>query len=307
MDIREIEAFLAVAEELHFGRTAERLGVSPGRVSQLIAALEQRLGRRLVLRSSRTVELSAAGEQFLAEARVGYRQLEQAIAATRAEARRAAGVLRLGTSVWLDPAAGAGLAEAFEHRHRRWRAQCIIVRPADLLSPLTRGDVDLLMLPVPGAPESVPPLRGINFGPVLARHEYMLFIAGDHPLAGRAVVSAAELTGHALARLSDHLPGRPTSDLLAALSASRGSEAALRAAEPHDAFDLVVRRRLAFLSGDGLLDLFQGTDVLRIPVTGLPPMHTVLARRTGRLDPLTSAFLAMAAEFPAPAPHVAGR
>ena len=83
MDIREIEAFLAVAEELHFGRTAERLGVSPGRVSQLIAALEQRLGRRLVLRSSRTVELSAAGEQFLAEARVGYRQLEQAIAAKR--------------------------------------------------------------------------------------------------------------------------------------------------------------------------------------------------------------------------------
>jgi DNA-binding transcriptional LysR family regulator len=307
VDIRGIEAFFALAEELHFGRAAERLGVSPGRVSQLISALEQRLDRQLVLRSSRTVELSAAGELFLAEARAGYRQLEEAIAATRAEARRAAGVLRLGTSALLDPAAGAELAEAFEHRHPGRRAQCIVVRPADLFGPLTRGDVDLLMVPVPGPPEAIPPLPGIEFGPVLARHEYMLFVGGDHTLAGRTVVTAADLAGHALARLSDHLPDRPAEDLPGALSGTRGADLAPPTAEPHDAFDLVVRRGLAFLSGTGLLDLFQGADVLRIPVAGLPPMHTVLACRTGPRDPLTSAFLAMAAEFPAPSLHPPGR
>lgn len=301
MEIREIEAFLALAEELHFGRTAERLGVSPGRVSQLIAALEQRLGRQLVLRSSRTVGLSAAGEQFLAEAGAGYRQLEQAIAAARAEARRAAGVLRLGTSVWLDPAAGAGLAEAFEHRHPGWRAQCVIVRPADQAGPLTRGDADLLMVPVPGRPEAVPLLPGIEIGPVLARHDYLLLANGDHPLAGRAVVTAADLAGHTVARLSEHLPGRPPEDGPAAPAAPPAADSGPRAAEPHEAFDLVVRRRLAFLSGTGLLDLFQGADVVRIPVAGLPPMHTALAWRAGPRDPLTSAFLAMAAEFAAPA------
>jgi hypothetical protein len=154
------------------------------------------------------------------------------------------------------------------------------------------------MVPIPGPLKTVPLLQGIEFGPVLARHEYMLFVTSDHPLARQKVVTAADLTGYALARLSDHLPNRPAEDLPAALS-SPGEGAAPRAAEPHDAFDLVVRRRLAFLSGTGLLDLFQGADVLKIPVAGLPPMHTVLACRAGPRDPLTRAFLAMAAEFPA--------
>jgi DNA-binding transcriptional LysR family regulator len=305
MEIREIEAFLVLAEELHFGRAAERLGVSPGRVSQLLTALERRLGRRLVLRSSRTVELSAAGEQFLADAKTGYRQLEQAIAATRAAARRKAGVLRLGTSVWLDPATGTDLAEAFEHRHPGWRAQRVIVRPADLFGPLLDGSVDLFVLPLPGPPESIPSPPGTEIGPVLARHERTLFVAADHPLAGRTAVTAADMAGHKLAPLRDHLPARrPEGYLPAAWSSSRGDDdPAERASEPHDAFDLVLRRRLAFLASTGILDLFRGTDVIRIPVTGLPAMHTVLAYRTGPRDQLTTAFLAMAAEFANAASH----
>lgn len=304
MDGREIEAFLVLAEELHFGRTAQRLGVSPGRVSQLLVALERRTGRQLVLRSSRAVGLSAAGEQFLAEARTGYRQLEQAIAVTRAAARQDAGVLRLGTSVWLDPAAGPALAEAFEHRHRGWRAECIPVRPADLPGPLT---VDVLLLPVPGPVESVPAPSGVVagpvlIGPVLARHERVLVVPGDHPLAGHAVVSPADLAGHEVASPADHLAAwHPDGHLPAAGGGSSGGETAPRALEPHDAFDLVVRRGLAFLSSTGTAHLFRGVDVTRIPVPELPPVCTVLARRAGPPGPLTAAFLAMATEFATPA------
>ncbi|MBO0776988.1 MAG: LysR family transcriptional regulator, partial [Actinobacteria bacterium] len=241
MDGREIEAFLVLAEELHFGRTARRLGVSPGRVSQLLAALERRTGRQLVLRSSRTVGLSAAGEQFLAEARTGYRQLEQAIAATRAAARQNAGVLRLGTSVWLDPAAGATLAEAFEHRHCGWRAECVPVRPADLPGPLTGGDADVLLLPVPGPFETGPFPSGIVAGPVLERHERVLVVPGGHPLAGHALVSPADLAGHEVACPADHLPARrPGGGLPAPGDGPPGGDPAPRAPEPHDAFDLVV-------------------------------------------------------------------
>lgn len=299
MDTREIEAFLVLAEELHFGRAAERLGVSPGRVSQLLTALERRLDRRLVLRSSRTVELSAAGEQFLAEAETGYRQLEQAIAATRAAARRNAGVLRLGTSVWLDPAAGAALAEAFEHQYPSWRAHCVAVRPAELPGRLLDGEIDMLLLAVSGPPESAAWPPGIEMGPVLARHDRAVFVAAGHPLAGRTTVTAAGLAGHQLVRPCEQLPApRPGGLVPAARSGpDGGDELAERVSEPHDAFDLVLRRRLAFLAGTGIPDLFRGADVVRIPVTGLPAMHTVLAYRTGPRDRLTAAFLAMAAEF----------
>lgn len=306
MDIREIEAFLVLAEELHFGRTAQRLGVSPGRVSQLLRSLERRLGRKLVLRSSRAVELSAAGEQFLAEAKTGYRQLEQAIAGARAAARQNAGALRLGISVWLDPAAGTALAEAFEHRYPGRRAECVPVRPADLPGPLRDSDVDVLMLLVPGPPGAVPSLPGIEVGPVLARHERLLFVPGDHPLARHAAVSVADLAERALARLGDHLPAWPSEGYLpAACDGSPGDDPAMRAPEPHDAFDLVVRRGLPFLSSAGTVDPFQGADVTRVPVSGLPSMCTVLAHRAGPPDPLTAAFLAMAADFGDP-PLAAG-
>lgn len=299
MEIREIEAFFVLAEELHFGRAAQRLGVSPGRVSQLLAALERRLGRQLVLRSSRTVELSDAGEQFLAEAKTGYRQLESALGATRAAARRKAGVLRLGTSVWLDPAAGADLAEAFEHRHHSWRVHCTTVRLADLPDPLTDGEVDVLMLHVAGPPDSVPSPAGVGIGPVLARHERTLFVAPDHPLAGHSAVTAADLAGHKLVRLCDHQLGWRQSGYVPAARGSSPSDDdhAEHVSEPHNVFDLVLRRRLAFLASTGIPDLFRGTDVIRIPVSGLPSMYTVLAHRTGPPDRMTAAFLAMAADF----------
>ena len=64
LERHEIEAFLTLAEELHFGRTAERLHVSTARVSQTIRKLERRVGAPLFDRTSRRVELSPAGGQL---------------------------------------------------------------------------------------------------------------------------------------------------------------------------------------------------------------------------------------------------
>lgn len=65
IDTREIEAFLVLAEELHFGRAGERLYVSQSRVSQLLRALERRVGAQLVERTSRRVRLTPLGARFL--------------------------------------------------------------------------------------------------------------------------------------------------------------------------------------------------------------------------------------------------
>ena len=62
IELRELRLFLTLADELHFGRTAQRLGLTTSRASQTLSALERKLGgRRLFERTSRVVTLTAAG------------------------------------------------------------------------------------------------------------------------------------------------------------------------------------------------------------------------------------------------------
>ena len=96
LELREVRAFLTLAEELHFGRTADRLGITPSRVSQTIRQLEARVGGRLFDRSSRRVALTPAGERLRRDAGAAWEQLEQALAGARSVATGVAGALRLG-------------------------------------------------------------------------------------------------------------------------------------------------------------------------------------------------------------------
>ncbi|MGW5152380.1 LysR family transcriptional regulator [Rhodococcus koreensis] len=81
MELRQVQTFLAVAEELHFGRAAERLNMTQPAVSQQIRALEKDVGVRLLHRNTRAVSLTAAGQSFLEPA---YRLLEASRIAQRA-------------------------------------------------------------------------------------------------------------------------------------------------------------------------------------------------------------------------------
>ena len=95
----QVEAFLALADELHFGRAAERLHVSQPRVSRLIASLERQAGGKLFERTSRKVTLTPLGQQFQAELQPGHEQMRAALDHARRSTRATAGHLRLGTLV----------------------------------------------------------------------------------------------------------------------------------------------------------------------------------------------------------------
>ncbi|UVM22248.1 LysR family transcriptional regulator [Pseudomonas wadenswilerensis] len=96
MELRHLRYFIAVAEELHFGRAAQNLGISQPPLSQQIQALEQELGARLFERTNRRVELSEAGRLFLEEARLVLAQVDKAADVARRAQLGELGEMKIG-------------------------------------------------------------------------------------------------------------------------------------------------------------------------------------------------------------------
>src|ERR1700733_14559636 len=93
VELRQVRYFLAVAEELHFGRAAERLHIVQPAVSQQVARLERELGVRLLERSPRRAQLTAAGQRVLDAAREALAAADR----VRTAVRRPSGTVRIGT------------------------------------------------------------------------------------------------------------------------------------------------------------------------------------------------------------------
>src|SRR3712207_9415923 len=87
VELRELRVFLVLAEELHFGRTADRLGLTQSRVSQSVRDLERKLGLHLAARTSRRVVLTPDGERFRRDAGRALDALEDVLRAAQHSGR----------------------------------------------------------------------------------------------------------------------------------------------------------------------------------------------------------------------------
>jgi DNA-binding transcriptional LysR family regulator len=183
VELRDIEIFLTLAEELHFGRTAERLHVTPARVSQAIRKQERTIGAELFERTSRVVRLTPVGEQLRSELDVGYRQIRQAIGGAATAARGITGTVRVGFS---GPWCGDLIikaAEVFRERYPSCQVESVERMLADRFGPLRTGEMDLQLTELPAMEPDI-----VN-GPILFREPRALQVPLGHPLAGRTSVS----------------------------------------------------------------------------------------------------------------------
>ncbi|WP_433593200.1 LysR substrate-binding domain-containing protein [Nocardia sp. CA-145437] len=187
--LRQLRYFIAVAEELHFGRAAERLRIAQPALSQRIRKLESELGARLLDRDSRRVELTEAGQILLVEARDLIARWERAKSLVDKAHRGEVDALRVGVPPELAGRVLAAMLTAFENRQVRVDLQELTTAEQVRLLGERELDAGLLQCPAetPGL-ESGPAVE-TPLGVVLPR---------DSPLAQRTSLTLADLSGHGL-------------------------------------------------------------------------------------------------------------
>ncbi|MEU5877785.1 LysR family transcriptional regulator [Spirillospora sp. NPDC047279] len=215
MELRQLEYFVAVAEEGGFGRAAERLSIVQSAVSQQVRRLERELGVPLFDRSTRHVNLTGAGERLLPEARsvlAAAHRARQVAADIRAGAD---GVLRLGTvhgpgdRVFRTLTELAAIAPRLQVRPRR-------LPLAERLSAVRSGALDAALV------RALPKAPGLELLPVWTDPLYVA-LPSAHPLAERAELSLADLADLPL-RLAAREDNPPFHDLITGACRAAGAE-----------------------------------------------------------------------------------
>ena len=266
MDTAEIEVFLVLAEELHFGRTAERLRLPQPRVSRLVASLEHQIGGSLFERTSRRVRLTPLGQQLESRLRPAYAELIAALDEARIAARQAVGDIRIGFSPTSNIEVLTRLVEAFETRNPGCQAVLEAVSNFDPYSALRRGELDVL---VNWLAVDEPDL---TVGPVLDQRDRVLAVAANDPLATRPSVSLEDLADREVALMTPPFPPA-LYDAIAPPRAPSGR--VIRRTEParsiHELVSLIARGQVVWPTASGI-PMLARDDIALIPIKDMPPL-----------------------------------
>lgn len=206
MELRQLRYFVAVAEELHFNRAAVKLHIAQPALSQQIQRLERELEVTLLMRTTRRVELTPAGDVLLAEARRVLAVADHARAAVAHAADGQAGLLRIGFVPSAALKIMATLVTALQHAWPLVRLDLQEATTEQQVARILDGMLDV------GVVREFAPIAGI-VGEQIFREPLILAVPTNHPLANRESVWLHELDGEGfvafsrsqVSRLHDHI------------------------------------------------------------------------------------------------------
>ena len=300
VDVRQLRCFVAVAEELHFGRAAARLHVAQPAVSQTVKAMEAELGVVLLERTNRRVVLTDAGRVLLDHARAVVAHLDAILAAMARVRAGEEGRITLAVAVGLPPNLLPALLE-------RFRAELpgvvVVARPmpsaASVAEALDHHGIDLAVM------------RGLVREPgvssvVIDREVVGIALPARHPLAGRAAVAPRDLAGEPFATfdrtadpaLHDHIFGALMASGLDGApvlheSAAGAVDASLR---------LVAAGAAVSLKLASEVEAFRSADVVWRPLEGVHLEVAVAAAwRPDRCSPALARLVSLLPSIPEPA------
>lgn len=290
MELRHLRYFVAVAEELHFHRAAERLHISQPPLSQQIRALETELGVQLLERNRRSVALTAAGAVFLSEVREILAAVDAAAESARSVARGEAGRLALGFVGSAMHGALPGVLRA----HRRAFPQVELVLTelptAGQLEALRVGRIDVGVIRPPVREPGLV-LESIHTEP------FVVALPEEHGLAARREVALADLVGEPFVLLARReAPGLHES-LEQAMADAGGVPRVVQEAREMQTVVGLVAAGLGVSLVPASVGADQHRGVAFRPVAGsAPTVELALAWRPDDRSPVLAAFLATARE-----------
>ena len=273
VDLRKLRYFVAVAEELHFGRAAARLHIAQPVLSRQIRALEDELGAQLFVRDRRATELTAVGRQVLEDAR-------PLLASAEALRRRAARGTSTFTIGFMPGITVTDAVRELTARHPGIQVDLVRTSWEDQAEVLHdgRADVSVVRLPVDR--------RGLSLRPMFDEAR-LAVLRADHRLAGKESVAIADLA-------AEHLLNDPE-----AVPEWRDVAVEIRegTSPGHRAFGSVEEKLEHVAVGEGIAivplstsEYYTRSDVSCVPVADLPPHEVCLAWLASRRSPLIFAF-----------------
>jgi len=283
--IHVIRYFCVLAEELHFGRAAERLSITPPSLSQQISRLEQQLDVKLFDRSPRKVELTSYGRQLLPLARRVMDDHDQLLSWGRSIQRDQrtpllrVGVVAAGAGALTTAAIAATMNAVPDARIEMRRLGFF-----DVGSELENGRVDVVFAP---APMPLPPRIRVE---PLWREPRVLVVPAEHPLAGRDSVSIVETNDEVFVAVAGGVPEvvdwwivdpRPDGSRV-----KRGPTAD----SVDGLFELVAAGAGVNIAGQSASRQYRRDELVFVPISDIEPATIVLCSLTDSTNPMVHTF-----------------
>ena len=279
-----MQYFVTVAEELHFGRAAERLHIAQPSLSHQIRRLEQQLEVTLLNRTSRRVELTPAGSVLLTEGRRLLKQSQRAIGLTRAAESEhlTIGFYGSAANAWLPR-----LLRAFNERHPN-----VDVSVKDLLlggvEDILDGSVDIAFTRL------LPGQAGVEVE-VIAREPRLVAVPNTHLLADRASLTFEDLRNESfITNPVIDAQSPPVRWLAEQARHGLPGHVAAQAASVQEILTLVASGRGVSLVPASVADHYPRADVNYVHVTDADPAVVSLAWQPGAVRPIVDAFIEIA-------------
>ncbi len=291
MELRQLRYFVTVAEELHFSRAAMRLHLAQSALSAQIRRLEAEIGGPLLVRSTRQVQLTLAGELLLAEGRTLLAAADSVLERVSELARGEAASLSIGS---LGPVPGALLSPllaTFSARHPRLRIDVRAIEFYEMTAALRRGRVDAAFLYAPLDDDDliVTPLISEPRVVVLPRR---------HRLAAREWVTPADLATETFVAQPDITPQEWRDYWMLVAELGRRPPISPYVGDNLEEWLYLIGRGEGVDTAPAIIArYFVRPDVAFVPLRDAAPTTLVLATRNEAVPPLLEEFVALASEL----------
>jgi DNA-binding transcriptional LysR family regulator len=292
LNSRWLRQFIAVAEELHYGRAAVRVGIAQSPLSQAIRKLEEHLGTALFVRNKRSVALTPAGKVFLEEAYQWLKYEQVAIERTRSATQGESGQLTIGFIGSVGYGFMPELINAFRVAHPKVRLRLVEMTTRDQLDQLHGRAIDAGMLrtPLSHAEAAVETM-------FYRRDTLMVALSREHRLARRRKIDLKDLAGESFIAFSRvRVPAAHAQLIALCVEAGFYPEIEQESAQVASVI-CVIAAGLCVALVAGNLSALMHPKVQYVPIANKSPNLTQdisIAWRRGDDNPALAAFLGVA-------------